>query len=71
MITRSFLVLIAGLVSFACAPADGDDYPGFCWYVQLYPRFNVPGGFELATGVYINTVSAESATQFYRGEGEF
>ncbi|MFC1782942.1 galactose-1-phosphate uridylyltransferase [Planctomycetota bacterium] len=56
---------------FHTAPADGDDYPGFRWYVQLYPRLNVPGGFELTTGVYINTVSAESATQFYRGESEF
>ncbi|KPK74450.1 MAG: hypothetical protein AMJ79_14105 [Phycisphaerae bacterium SM23_30] len=56
---------------FHSAPADGKDYPQFRWYVQLYPRLNTPGGFELATDIYINTVSPESAALFYRSENKF
>ncbi|MCP4708521.1 MAG: galactose-1-phosphate uridylyltransferase [Planctomycetes bacterium] len=53
---------------FHTAPSDEKDYPGFRWYVQLYPRLNVPGGFELATDTYINTLPPESAAQSYRDE---
>ena len=53
---------------FHTAPSDHQDYHGFRWYVQLYPRLNVSGGFELATDVYINTLSPESAAQAYRDE---
>jgi len=51
------------------APSDNLDYPGFRWYVQLYPRLNAPGGFELATDIYINTLTPESAAHTYREDG--
>ena len=50
---------------FHTAPSDNQDYPGFRWYVQLYPRLNVPGGFELATDIYINTLSPESSNTYF------
>ncbi len=36
------------------------------FYVQLYPRLATPGGFELASAVYINTMVPQQAADFYR-----
>ena len=52
---------------FHTARIDYDKPGGFRWYIQLYPRLGASGGFELATDVYINVITPESAASFYRG----
>jgi UDPglucose--hexose-1-phosphate uridylyltransferase len=36
------------------------------WYVQLLPRMNTTAGFELGTGIQINTMPPEMAAQIMR-----
>ncbi|MBN1764513.1 MAG: galactose-1-phosphate uridylyltransferase [Sedimentisphaerales bacterium] len=56
---------------FHTAPVDYDGpREAFRWYIQIYPRVGVSGGFELATDIYINSMAPTSAAQFYRGENE-
>ena len=50
------------------APTDERDDGAFCWSIQLCPRLSTPGGFEMSTQMYINTVTPEDAAAFYRGE---
>ncbi len=38
------------------------------FHIEIMPRIAIPAGFELGSGVYINTISPESAAAFYRGE---
>ncbi len=38
------------------------------FHIKINPRLNIFGGFELATGTIINTISPEFAAKFYRGE---
>ncbi len=40
------------------------------WYVQLFPRFAVHAGFELASGSAINTVDPTEAARVYRQDCE-
>lgn len=37
------------------------------WHIEIYPRITTVGGFELATGMYINTTSPEKAANDLRG----
>jgi UDPglucose--hexose-1-phosphate uridylyltransferase len=39
-------------------------------HIEITPRVSRWGGFELASGVVINTVSPEDAAKFYRGEND-
>ncbi len=41
-------------------------YPGEHWYLRLIPRIKSLGGFELATGVYVNTQKPEETMTFIR-----
>jgi UDPglucose--hexose-1-phosphate uridylyltransferase len=41
-----------------------EDY--YHWYVQVLPRLNIPAGFELGSGIYINTALPEKTAQFMR-----
>jgi UDPglucose--hexose-1-phosphate uridylyltransferase len=46
------------------------DYVGarhFHWYVSVIPRLTRVAGFELGSGMFINTVLPESAAEFLRG----
>jgi UDPglucose--hexose-1-phosphate uridylyltransferase len=43
---------------------EGEDY--FHWHVKLFPRVATPAGFELGTGVYINTVLPEAAAGYLK-----
>ncbi len=38
------------------------------WYLRIIPRLSVLGGFELATGDYVSTLTPEDAAALYRGE---
>ena len=43
---------------------DGEEY--YHWHVQIIPRLTTPAGFELGTGVYINTTLPEATAKFLR-----
>lgn len=36
------------------------------FYIKVIPRVNVQSGFELNTGIYINTIAPEYATKWYK-----
>ena len=41
------------------------------FHLELAPRISNWAGFELSSGIVINTVSPEDAARFYRGESRF
>lgn len=44
---------------------EGDD---FHFHLEVCPRVSIWAGFELGSGIIINTVAPEDAAKFYRGE---
>jgi len=48
------------------APADSVSVKYFHWYVSVIPRLTRVAGFELGSGMFINTVLPEAATEFLR-----
>lgn len=52
--------------------ARGDeDQPGFRWHIRILPRLSTAAGFELGSGMAINTVLPEDAASFLRdGNGD-
>ena len=53
-------------VAFHTAAADGTG--GRRWYAEVTPRVSVPAGFEMSTGVYVNTTPPETAASRLRSE---
>jgi len=49
-----------------CAPAELAGVKYFHWYVSIIPRLTRVAGFELGSGMFINTVPPESAADFLR-----
>ncbi|MHB1951835.1 MAG: galactose-1-phosphate uridylyltransferase [Acidiferrobacteraceae bacterium] len=42
--------------------ADADDCrPSYHWHLEICPRTTIPSGFELGSGLFVNTVSPEDA----------
>jgi UDPglucose--hexose-1-phosphate uridylyltransferase len=65
---------LAGLLSdppynlaFHLAPTRARD-DIFHWHIEVYPKLAVWAGFELGSGMYINTMKPETAAQALRGE---
>lgn len=50
------------------APYNFYIYPGGDWYWRLVPRDRVLGGFEIATGVFVNSAPDEEVLSYYRKE---
>jgi UDPglucose--hexose-1-phosphate uridylyltransferase len=48
------------------APAEYDGVKYYHWYVSVIPRLSRVAGFELGSGMFINTVLPEAAAQFLR-----
>lgn len=48
---------------FVC---DKSAFPRFRWHIQILPRLSKFGGFELGTGLEINTMPPEKAAEFLR-----
>lgn len=45
-------------------PHDGreaDNAAGFHWHLEICPRTSIPTGFELGSGLFVNTISPEAA----------
>jgi UDPglucose--hexose-1-phosphate uridylyltransferase len=47
-------------------PRGDEDKEYFLWHVQILPRITTPAGFELGSGMSINTVLPEEAAEFLR-----
>ena len=48
------------------APADSAGVKFYHWYFAVIPRLTRVAGFELGTGMFINTVMPEAAAEFLR-----
>jgi UDPglucose--hexose-1-phosphate uridylyltransferase len=49
------------------APVDVNDVKYYHWYVVIVPKLTTPAGFEIGTGIYINTTLPEECARFLRG----
>ncbi len=41
-------------------------YPYKDWYIRIIPRDKLPGGFEMMTGIYVNTQDPKETMEFIR-----
>jgi UDPglucose--hexose-1-phosphate uridylyltransferase len=48
------------------APVEDEHKPYFLWHVEIRPRLATPAGFELGTGVFINTAVPEETAAYFR-----
>jgi len=48
------------------APVEDEHKPYFLWHVEIRPRLTTPAGFELGTGVFINTAVPEETAAYFR-----
>lgn len=53
-------------VTINTAPRGDESKGYFLWHIQIMPRLTTPAGFELGSGMFINTVLPEAATRFLR-----
>ncbi len=48
----------------------GDEYasqtPSFHWHIEICPRTSIPSGFELGSGLFVNTICPEDAAERLR-----
>ncbi len=51
------------------APFELEDIDYYFWHIQIQPRLAIIGGFEIGSGMYINTVRPEDAAAFLREAG--
>ena len=47
--------------------APSKSHENFHWHIEVYPKLSVHAGFELGTGMYINTQTPESSAEALRG----
>ncbi len=48
-------------------PRGDEDKSYFLWHIEILPRLTTPAGFELGSGMSINTVLPEEAAAYLRG----
>ena len=48
------------------APTKDEHEEYFHWHLQILPRLVTPAGFELGTGIFINTALPEETAAFIR-----
>lgn len=48
------------------APAEDEHRPYYLWHLQIMPRLTTVAGFEMGSGIYINTALPEETAQFIR-----
>lgn len=49
------------------APRGDEDAEFFLWHIQIFPRLATPAGFEMGSGMSINSILPEAAAEFLRG----
>lgn len=50
------------------SPVNEEEQPFFIWHIQVVPRLAVPAGFELGSGMMINTALPEQAAELLRAQ---
>jgi UDPglucose--hexose-1-phosphate uridylyltransferase len=48
------------------APRGDEEQESFLWHIRILPRLSTPAGFEMGSGMSINTVLPEDAASFLR-----
>ncbi|UCD93793.1 MAG: galactose-1-phosphate uridylyltransferase, partial [Candidatus Zixiibacteriota bacterium] len=48
------------------APVGDHDTRHLHWYMVIIPKIATPAGFEIGSGIYINTVAPEESARFLR-----
>lgn len=48
------------------APIGDEDEPHYCWHLRIYPRLTAVAGFEIGSGIHINTSVPEDTARFMR-----
>jgi UDPglucose--hexose-1-phosphate uridylyltransferase len=48
------------------APRGEEDAEYFMWHIEILPRLTTAAGFELGSGMSINTTLPEQAAEFLR-----
>ncbi len=48
------------------APVDDERKTYYLWHIQIIPRLTLAAGFELGSGIYINTAMPEATAAFMR-----
>jgi UDPglucose--hexose-1-phosphate uridylyltransferase len=48
------------------APVEDEHKPYFLWHIEIRPRFTTIAGFELGTGIYINTALPEDTAPYFK-----
>jgi len=46
--------------------AFSDSIPSFHWHIEICPRTSIPTGFELGSGLFVNTLCPEEAAERLR-----
>ena len=54
-------------VIFRSLPPEEGSVKYFHWYLSIVPRVTRAAGFELGTGMFINTALPEKSAEFLRG----
>jgi UDPglucose--hexose-1-phosphate uridylyltransferase len=49
------------------AGSGDEDVRHLHWYLVIIPKITTPAGFEIGSGIYINTVAPEGAAEYLRG----
>ncbi len=55
------------LHSLPHGPEYADGHASYHWHIEICPRTSIPTGFELGSGLFVNTVSPEEAAEKLRG----
>ncbi|UCD16376.1 MAG: galactose-1-phosphate uridylyltransferase [Candidatus Zixiibacteriota bacterium] len=48
------------------SPIGDEDTRHLHWYIVIIPKITIPAGFEIGSGIYINTLAPEEAARFLR-----
>jgi UDPglucose--hexose-1-phosphate uridylyltransferase len=48
------------------SPIGDEDTRHLHWYMVIIPKISIPAGFEIGSGIYINTVAPEDSARFLR-----
>ena len=48
------------------SPIGDEDARHLHWYMVIVPKISIPAGFEIGSGIYINTVAPEKAAHYLR-----
>lgn len=72
VLRRTLLRLYVGLndpdynLMINTTPVDDEAKPYYMWHIQIIPRLTTVAGFEMGSGIYINTALPEQTAQFLR-----